>query len=132
MRIFLFVLTALTLGRARAHTGVTLEHPVPGQRVTAPNSVTLTFSEPVDLRFSTFKVVPLPRGADAKKTAAAVLARKKDGENRADTAPRLTGRVARLSLPLRPRLKPGAYLVVWRVLPEDGHPAVGHATFVVR
>ena len=132
MRPFLSLLAALSLGTALAHTEVTLQSPASGRAVTAPKAATLTFSEPVELRFSTFKVVPLPRGADPARTAATVLARKDDAALRADTAPRLSGMAARLSLPLRAGLKPGPYLVAWRVLSDDGHPVSGHATFTVR
>lgn len=131
MRRILSLLAALSLGTALAHTEVTLQSPAPGKAVPAPQAVSLTFSEPVDLRFSTFRVVPLPRGADAAKAAATALARK-DAAGRADTAPRLSGMAARLSLPLRANLKPGPYLVAWRVLSDDGHPVTGHATFTVR
>lgn len=124
MRVLLPLLAALTLGTALAHTAVTSVTP-------AANAVTLTLSEPVNLRFSTFKVVPLPAGADAGKTAAAALARRDDA-SRADTAPALSGTAARVQLPLRAGLRPGSYLVVWRLLSEDGHPVLGHSVFRVR
>ncbi|MEF2277595.1 copper resistance CopC family protein [Deinococcus sp. YIM 134068] len=126
------LLLALILGSALAHTEVTSVTPKSGTAVPAPNAVTLTFSEPVDLRFSTLKVVPLPTGEDAAALAGAVLARRDDAPQRADTSPRLTGRAARVQLPLRPGLTPGSYLVVWRLLSEDGHPVRGHSVFRVR
>ncbi|MEW6423075.1 MAG: copper resistance protein CopC [Deinococcota bacterium] len=72
------MLAALSLGSALAHTQVTSVTPSANARVTAPKTVTLTFDEPISLRFSTFKVVPLPAGADAAKTAMAALARRDD------------------------------------------------------
>lgn len=109
-----------------------MQSPAPGHTVAAPKTVVLRFSEPTELRFSTFKVVPLPTGTTPDRAAADALARKDDGAVRADTAPRLSGVAARLGLPLRPHLKPGAYLVAWRVLSDDGHPVTGHTTFTVR
>ncbi|EYB67672.1 copper resistance protein CopC [Deinococcus phoenicis] len=132
MRFLLSLLAALTLASALAHTEVTGITPAAGARVVAPKTVTLTFGEPVNLRFSTFKVVPLPAGADAAQTAAAALARKDDAKLRADTAPVLTGMAARVTLPLHSGLKPGTYLILWRLLSEDGHPVTGHSTFQVR
>lgn len=132
MRFLLSLLLPLTFSAALAHTEVTGITPAEGARVTAPKAVTLTFGEPVNLRFSTFKVVPLPAGADPAKEAAAVLARRDDAALRADTAPRLSGQAARVTLPLRTDLKPGTYLTVWRLLSADGHPVSGHAVFHVR
>lgn len=131
MRFLLPLLAALTLGSALAHTEVTSVVPAANARVTAPKVVTLTFDEPINLRFSTFKVVPLPAGADAEKTAAAALARKDDAALRADTAPKLTGMAALVRLPLHAGLKPGAYLIVWHILSDDGHPVSGHSVFRV-
>ncbi|WP_034384162.1 copper resistance CopC family protein [Deinococcus sp. YIM 77859] len=132
MRALLALLTALTLGTALAHTEVTGLFPAHGAHVSAPKAVTLTFGEPVNLRFSVFKVVPLPAGADPAKEAAAVLARRDDAALRVDTAPRLSGMATRVTLPLRAGLKPGAYLTVWRLLSADGHLVSGHAVFYVR
>lgn len=126
------LLLALTLGSALAHTGVTGITPPANATVPAPQAVTLTFSEPIDLHFSTFKVLALPAGADAAQTASAALARRGDAATRADTAPPLSGTAARVRLPLRPGLKPGAYLIAWRLLSEDGHPVSGHSVFWVR
>ncbi|WP_102125428.1 copper resistance CopC family protein [Deinococcus planocerae] len=131
MRPLLSLLAALLLGSALAHTEVTSVTPAANARVPAPKKVTLTFSEPVDLKFSTFKVVPLPAGADADQTAAAALARRNDA-SRADAAPTRGGMAARVEVPLRAGLRPGAYLIVWRLLSEDGHPVGGHSVFRVR
>ncbi|WP_216317670.1 copper resistance CopC family protein [Deinococcus aestuarii] len=132
MRFLLPLFAALTLGSALAHTEVTSVTPAANARVAAPKTVTLTFSEPIHLRFSTLKVVPLPTGADPTQTAAAALTRRDDAPSRADTAPALNGMAARVTLPLRPGLKPGAYLIAWRLLSEDGHPVSGHSVFHVR
>lgn len=132
MRFLLALLAALSLGAAFAHTQVTAVTPRANARVTAPKTVTLTFDEPINLRFATFKVVPLPAGADVEQTAAAALARRDDAALRADTAPALSGMAARVQLPLHAGLKPGAYLIVWRVVSDDGHPVSGHSVFWVQ
>lgn len=125
-------LLLLALGAAQAHTEVTGTTPAANARVRAPDRVVLNFSEPINLRFSTFKVLPLPAGADAAGAAAAALARKTGAAPRADTASPLSGLAARVTLPLRPDLRPGAYLIVWRLLSDDGHPVSGHSVFHVR
>lgn len=61
-----------TSGLALAHTEVTSVTLTPAASQTAPRTLLLKFSEPIELRFSTFRVVPLPGGklpADAAKTA---------------------------------------------------------------
>ncbi|GAA5512174.1 protein YobA [Deinococcus carri] len=132
MRILLSLLTALTLGTALAHTEVTSVTPGANARVSAPTRVVLTFGEPLNLRFATLKVLPLPPGMEAAQAAAQALASRDDGERRVDTAPILSGQAARVVLPLRTPLRPGRYLIAWRILSEDGHPVSGHSVFQVR
>ncbi|AWN23250.1 copper resistance protein CopC [Deinococcus irradiatisoli] len=127
----LFLLAAL-LGTASAHTQITHVTPAQGSRVSAPQNVTLEFSEPINLRFSTFKVYPLPSGVNAEAWAQTKLNLKNDAADRADTYPGASSMAAHLSLPLRPHLKAGTYIVMWRILSDDGHPVSGQATFDVK
>ncbi|ACO48072.1 copper resistance protein CopC [Deinococcus deserti] len=134
-----FSLLALLLAMpgASAHTAVTSVTPAANTTVAAPGAVRISFSEPVNLRFSTFKVYPLKATGTtltqaAKRLAPVALAARDDASVRADTAPILTGRAARVTLPLKPNLPAGPYLIVWRVLSEDGHPVTGHHHFHVK
>lgn len=137
MRRLLAVL-ALALGTAGAHTEITVVTPAAGATVRAPASVSLKFSEPISLRFSTFKVYPLKAtaqgAADKEATALAgrVMTNKNDAAARADRAQPRSETVAALQLPLKPGLAPGYYAVLWRVLSDDGHPVGGHSLFRVR
>ena len=55
MNKVLALIAALSLSGARAHTAVTSVTPALNASVPAPRSVQLTFSEPIELRFSTFR-----------------------------------------------------------------------------
>ncbi len=128
----LLLLLAMLLGMASAHTRITRLTPAQGSTVRAPQRVTLEFSEPVNLRFSTFKVYALPPGVSAEALAQSKLNLKTDAAERADTYGGALNMAATLSLPLRPHLKAGRYAVMWRLLSDDGHPISGQATFTVK
>ncbi|GBF04654.1 putative copper resistance protein CopC90 [Deinococcus aerius] len=135
----LLALLPLTLGAALVHTEVTAVTPARGATVPAPQQVTLTLSEPVSLRFSTFKVYPLTASGNAAavQQAAATLAKtaldaRNDAAARADTIQTRTGMAARVVLPLKAGLKPGLYAVLWRLASEDGHPISGQSVFRVK
>lgn len=128
MRRLLSLVLTLLLATALAHTEVT--GVTRGGSAAAP-TVTVTFSEPVELRFSTFRVMAVPAGQSAGGAAAAAL-KEAAGSARLVNLPlpRLTT-AALARLPLRPGLKRGAYVVAWRLLSEDGHPVTGYRTFRV-
>lgn len=135
-----FWAAALTLlGSAVAHTAVTSVSPGEGKTVIAPKEVVLNFNEAVNLRFSTFKVYPLVVTGDAlavnraaSKLAARVLPLKNDLTARADLPVRNQGNTARVVLPLKTRLKAGAYVVMWRLLSDDGHPVTSQYVFKIK
>ncbi len=134
------LLAALLLSAtASAHTAVTAVTPAAFATVNAPRAVQLSFSEPVDLHFASVKVYALGATGDhaalnraAETLLKTALGARDDAAQRADTAPRLTGLAARLSLPLRPDLKPGNYAVLWRILSDDGHVVTGQSVFSVK
>ena len=132
MRKFLTLLTALLLGAAAAHTQITHFDPAVGSSVSAPTTVTLTLSEPINLRFSTFKVYALPAGVDAATFAQSKLSLKNDAAARADAYTASAKLATKLSLPLKENLKSGPYIVMWRILSDDGHPISGQATFSIK
>ncbi len=119
-------------GSALAHTEITRIVPGSGAVVSAPRAVTLDLSEPINLRFSQFWVYAVPAGQTPEQFAATVAPTKGCDAARIDTCPQLTGSAARLRLPLKPHLKAGAYVVVWHILSDDGHPVMGQSSFNVR
>ena len=132
MKRFLSWLLLAALSSALAHTQVTVISPAATLAVAAPRAVRLRFSDPVNLRFSTFRVVPLPVGQTPEAAAGRALALRANAPELVNLGPQPTGMAAQLSLSLKPGLKPGVYLVVWAVLSEDGHPVRGHSLFRVK
>ncbi|PNY79870.1 copper resistance CopC family protein [Deinococcus koreensis] len=132
MKHLIVLLLLGALSGALAHTEVTVLAPLAGAAVAAPAAVSLRFSEPVNLRFSMFRVMKLPAGQTPEAAAKAALALKAGAPQllTLGTVPR--GMAAQLRLPVKPRLAPGAYLIAWSVLSDDGHPVVGHQVFQVR
>lgn len=118
----LFVLG--TLGLAHAHAGIASVTLTPPSAAT-PGAVILKFNEPIELRFSTFRVVALPVGQLPADVAKAALALKAGAPELANAPLTAKNTVARLTLPLKPGLKPGRYLLAWKLLSEDGHPVTG-------
>jgi copper resistance protein C len=126
------LLAALSLSLAGAHTAVTSVTPALNATVSAPASVTLTFNEAVETRFSTFRVMAVPTGRTAQAAATLALAEKPGSARLVNRAATLPALAARVTLPLRADLKPGAYVIAWKILSEDGHPVSGHSSFRVR
>lgn len=135
-RLALALLAALSLPLAAAHTAVTDLQPAAGSVVKAPSSVTLRFSESVNLRYSIFKVYPLPAGQSGQRAAAEltrrVIALRGDEAARADGYRPRSGHSQGVTVPLKPGLKPGQYVVMWRLMSADGHPVTGQSVFTVR
>ncbi|OLV18510.1 copper resistance CopC family protein [Deinococcus marmoris] len=126
------LLLALILGTASAHTAVTSMIPTADSTVSAPKEIVLKFSEPIELRFCTFRVMVL--GADMKPEdgAKAALALKADAPELANTPLVARNLAAQLRIPLKPDLKAGKYVVAWKILSEDGHPVTGQNVFTVK
>ncbi|MFB9992321.1 copper resistance protein CopC [Deinococcus oregonensis] len=132
MTRLLALLLAAALGTASAHTEVTVLSPTSTRPVTAPRTVQLSFGEPVNLRFASFRVLPMPNGKTPAEAAKLALALKADAPQLVNLGAVPTGMAAKLSLPLKPNLKAGPYLIVWAVLSDDGHPVSGQSLFRVR
>lgn len=140
MRKLLLSLAASLLSVACAHSGLEKATPAENARVSAPKQVTLTFSEPMELRFSTFKVFPVNVSGDALKVNGAagalktkLLMAKNDAAQRADLGVGTkAGTSAVVTLPLKADLKSGAYVVMWKVLSVDTHTTDGYYVFYVR
>ncbi|GGR57921.1 hypothetical protein GCM10008959_19530 [Deinococcus seoulensis] len=129
MNKLLILLTTLTLSTAFAHTEVTSVTPPDRSVVAAPKVVTLKFSEPIELRFSTFRVMAVPAGKTASVAAALALAEKADSGKLASLPLKGVTLASQVTVPLKPRLKAGAYVIAWKILSEDGHPVTAFSTF---
>jgi hypothetical protein len=107
-------LASLLAGAAQAHAYLQHASPASGAQVaTAPPSLTLTFTQGVNVRFSAV-VVRNGQGAEVDK-----------GDLHA--AP---GNQKRLIIGLQP-LKPGSYTVRWNVTSVDTHKTEGTFIFTV-
>ncbi|KQX62530.1 copper resistance protein CopC [Streptomyces sp. Root1310] len=109
------VLLLLGGGPASAHAALRSADPADGSVVrTAPDAITLTFTESVGLLDDSFRVFdPDNRRVDTGEAGHA--------DGRADTA--------RIKLPAK--LGTGTFTVAWRVVSADSHPIAGAFTFSV-
>lgn len=99
---------------ALAHAHLLAETPTAEATTASPGSLTLSFSEGVELRFTTVEVKDV--------TGSAV----KTGPNR--LAP---GNPKMLLVPVAGKLGPGRYTVEWRAVATDGHKTQGTYGFTV-
>lgn len=117
-----------------------LDHGVPGPDAVVevlPATVALTFTEPVEVRASIFKVYPLDHDDDplrlrgqAARLVDQVLQVRGDEAERVDVGIRPAGREsAEIQIVLQDDLPPGPYVVMWRVLSIDTHITWGHYVF---
>ncbi|MBF6594297.1 MAG: copper resistance protein CopC [Thermaceae bacterium] len=122
----------LGLGLALAHAEYVTSSPKAKATLkTLPSSISIIFSEAIEVRLSIFKVYALngPKGADshqleglAQDKVSALLNRKNDAALRADTGVKTSARTSKIvSLCLKSGLKPGSYVVMWNNLSTDGH-----------
>ncbi len=132
----------LTLtGVAAAHAYLKTSAPVEDGSVDSlPKEVRLVFTEPVEVRFSIFKVyrIDADPGLDPHRLNAAAgalvskMLQKRGAEaDRADAGLATTARTtAEIALRLKPDLLPGPYVVMWRVLSIDTHTTQGFYVFI--
>lgn len=130
---------------ASGHAFLASSNPEAGATLTElPAAIKLTYSEPVEVGASIFKVYPLtladdsPAAADEAVGAAAaaerlvdeVLQLRRDEDARADAGVLTTEREAAIvELALKDDLSPGTYVVMWRVLSIDTHITWEHFVF---
>lgn len=126
---------------AYGHAGLKEADPAEDAVVTAPlREIHLEFAEPIEVRFSTIKVYPLPPEKDELKLMAAasklvsnVLRKLGDEKDRADAGLAETKRTPnKVEVLLKEDLKPGAYVVMWRVLSVDTHVTQGFYVFTYK
>lgn len=98
---------------AFAHANLKASMPAANASVAAPQQLQLTFSEALNLRFSSVKLAG-PGGTKIETGKA-----------------ELTGGDKSLSIPVAGTLAPGVYTVDWNVLSVDGHKLKGSYSFTV-
>ena len=135
---FALVLCGATFGVASAHAYLETSNPATGATLqTAPEQITLNFSEPLELRFSTFKVAPLETDAtDPReiKLAAMDLVEEvveRESEVQLEVEVLTAERTAKEVVLGLSDLSPGTYVVMWRLLSTDTHTSDDFVTFTV-
>ncbi len=103
---------ALLSSSAAAHARLTASSPAAEAVVAAPGSMSLTFNEPLEAKFSGLTLAG-PRGAAKVKVSVSA------------------DRKTLLATPTAP-LAPGAYKVNWHAVAGDGHRMEGAFGFTVR
>lgn len=140
--IWAAILALVWAGVASAHAYLRASDPVEETTIPAPpKEVRLVFTEPVEVRFSIFKVYRLnvdPAMEMRRLNAAAgalvsnVLRKRGDELERADAGPDASERTTTdVMIRLKPDPKPGAYVVMWRVLSIDTHTTQGFFVFIL-
>ncbi|MCC5886099.1 MAG: copper resistance protein CopC [Gammaproteobacteria bacterium] len=122
MRTTLVLAVSLLLAStALGHARLTASTPADGGTLAADSAtVTLSFSEPLQPRFSDFSLHFLGENADAEATRGNRLPRQ---------APDVDPSRSRVDLALPDASEPGWYLLDWEVLAEDGHTTRGKLRF---
>lgn len=134
------VLVLVVAGTAASHAYLRTSDPAEDSVVAdLPGSVQLVFTEPVEVRFSVFKIYPVeaePSWDRRRLNAAAgalvsqVLRRRGDEAERADAGIDAAARTtSEVHMRIRPDLRPGPYVVMWRVLSIDTHTTQGFYVF---
>lgn len=109
------ILVAGFAGQALAHAHLKTEEPAASASVAAPQTLTLHFTEELNLHFSGVTVT----GPNHKQVAL----------GKAELAPK---DVATLIVPVTGTLVPGSYTVAWHALSTDGHKTQGSYRFTVK
>jgi copper resistance protein C len=133
----LFALFAIVVSSlALAHSELVKSTPAKGATVkVAPANVTLTFDEAVEMAFSSFKVYAYTgeiTNGKLRAFARQKIALKNDVTARADAGVTSSGTTKTVTLKLKPNLKTGAYVVMWKALGVDGHSVEDQFYFRVK
>lgn len=146
-RFSVLLLALLSWGALLAHAELGSIDPVRDAVLSAaPETVTLTFTEPAVTAFSLFKVYPLPAGPElpdgadpllerngrAAALVSEVLQKRGDEAERADSGLLVVAaESAEVQLALKSDLAPGDYVIMWRVLSVDTHSTSGFSIFTI-
>jgi copper resistance protein C len=141
MKKILLIACAALFGVVFAHSKPSKIVPANGSSVKSISVVKITFDEAIEAGFSTFKVYPYSGAlTDAAMDvfSEAKLKLKNDAATRADlktTVLGLTtgsGTTKTIEITLKPKLKTGVYLVMWRILGTDTHGVNGNSYFRIK
>ena len=108
------LLSLLAAGQASAHAKLESTVPKADATVSSPNLIQVHFSEAVETKLSSLKLV----GSDGKPVSIMSMNEAKDP--------------ATLSIMPNAKLTPGTYTVNWNVVSDDGHKASGSFHFTVK
>ncbi len=133
MKTFFALLAALLLSVALSHSEPFETTPANGAGVKVmPKSVRITFNEAIEGAFSSFKVYVYTAEVTKAKLQAFAKSKiglKDDAAARADAGANLSGTTKTVNVALKPALKPGVYVVMWRVLGVDTHTVEAYSYF---
>ena len=129
----LFAALSLT---ALGHSELVSSTPANGSTVkTMPSAVQLNLDDAVEMSFSSFKVYAYTgtvTNGKLRAFASAKTALKNDAAARADAGTTSAGTTKTVSLKLKPQLKPGVYVVMWKALGADTHTVDGYIYFTYK
>ncbi len=135
MKKIVAVTLFLLLSLAVAHSKVVKIVPGKGTTVSAPKTIEITFNEAIEASFSTFKVYAytgeLSNGA-LRTFVNSKIALKNDATARADSSTQAKGTTKNVQISLKPKLKTGTYVVMWRILGSDTHSVDGNSFFKIK
>jgi copper resistance protein C len=135
MRKTLTIALFLLLSLAVAHSKVIKIIPAKGASVSAPKTIEITFNEAIESQFSTFKVYAytgeLSNGA-LRTFVKSKITLKNDATARADSSTQAKGTTKNVQISLKPKLKTGTYVVMWRILGSDTHTVDGSSFFKIK
>ena len=133
MKKLFTIVAALLLSIALSHSEPFETNPANGAGVKVmPKNVRITFGEAIEGAFSSFKVyvyVGEVTKAKLQAFAKSKIAVKNDAAARADAGANLSGTTKTVDIALKPALKPGVYVVMWRVLGVDTHTVEAYTYF---
>jgi copper resistance protein C len=140
-KTFLFILAAslALVGIAFAHSKVKKSTPKDGEIIKImPKTIKLEFNEGVVTKLSTFKVYKLETKSkdseklesEAEALAEKLTMKKGDAGARSDTGFKGDAdETTKFTVNLKSGLKPGVYVVMWRLLGTDTHTVSGNLWF---
>lgn len=140
--LLIFGMCLVATDDSYAHAYLQSSLPQPDSNVEdSPEEIVITFSEPVEIVFSTFKVYEVPKRENLLQTKAAasqlmaeVLGKRNDQNDqaRADAGVSPSRGISdTITFQLKDELQAGAYVVMWRVLSIDTHQTEGFLVFTV-
>jgi copper resistance protein C len=137
--LFVLATSVAFVGIAFAHSKVKKSSPKDGEIVKVmPKVVKLEFNEGVVTKLSTFKVYKIETKskdsekleAEAEALASKLTMKKNDASARADAGFKGdSDETTKFTINLKPGLKPGVYVVMWRLLGTDTHTVSGNIWF---